>query len=281
MKKARQKQARQELTRCFFHKNHMLFIAALAVGIAINCSNLLFSYLIQRITDVAMGHDITPLWRLLMITAVGIAAFFALEWLWSVVKPRFVTRAVRQYKSHVFTRLMQKSIASFQREGSAEYNSALTNDIAMIERDYLPQLTSIASLAAVFFGSLAMMLYYSPLLTVAGVALSLLPMAVSVVTAAAWLYAKPRFRSETPDLWAWSRICSAVFRCSRVFAPKARLSGSSIRKMPRWKKASARVARRRSASICWARAQASWRRWACSSWARTWLSPGRALPPAL
>ena len=171
MKKARQKQARQELTRCFFHKNHMLFIAALAVGIAINCSNLLFSYLIQRITDVAMGHDITPLWRLLMITAVGIAAFFALEWLWSVVKPRFVTRAVRQYKSHVFTRLMQKSIASFQREGSAEYISALTNDIAMIERDYLPQLTSIASLAAVFFGSLAMMLYYSPLLTVAGVAL--------------------------------------------------------------------------------------------------------------
>lgn len=182
MKKARQKQARRELTRCFFHKNHMLFIAALAVGIAINCSNLLFSYLIQRITDVAMGHDIAPLWRLLMITAVGIAAFFALEWLWSVVKPRFVTRAVRQYKSHVFTRLMQKSIASFQREGSAEYISALTNDIAMIERDYLPQLTSIASLAAVFFGSLAMMLYYSPLLTVAGVALSLLPMAVSVVT---------------------------------------------------------------------------------------------------
>ena len=123
MKKARQKQARRELTRCFFHKNHMLFIAALAVGIAINCSNLLFSYLIQRITDVAMGHDIAPLWRLLMITAVGIAAFFALEWLWSVVKPRFVTRAVRQYKSHVFTRLMQKSIASFQREGSAEYIS--------------------------------------------------------------------------------------------------------------------------------------------------------------
>lgn len=77
---------------------------------------------------------------------------------------------------------MQKSIASFQREGSAEYISALTNDIAMIERDYLPQLTSIASLAAVFFGSLAMMLYYSPLLTVAGVALSLLPMAISVVT---------------------------------------------------------------------------------------------------
>lgn len=75
MKKARQKQARRELTRCFFHKNHMLFIAALAVGIAINCSNLLFSYLIQRITDVAMGHDIAPLWRLLMITAVGIAVF--------------------------------------------------------------------------------------------------------------------------------------------------------------------------------------------------------------
>ena len=180
MKKARQKQARRELTRCFFHKNHILFLPALAVGFPKNCSNLLFSFLIQLTADVAMGHDIAPLGRLRLITAVGIAVFFALEWLWSVVKPRFVTRAVRQYKSHVFTRLMQKSIASFQREGSAEYISALTNDIAMIERDYLPQLTSIASLAAVFFGSLAMMLYYSPLLTVAGVALSLLPMAVSV-----------------------------------------------------------------------------------------------------
>ena len=99
-----------------------------------------------------------------------------------MVRPRFITRAVRQYKSHVFTRLSQKSIASFQREDSAEYISALTNDIAVLERDYLPQLTGIASLAAVFFGSLAMMLYYSPLLTVAGAALSLLPMVVSVLT---------------------------------------------------------------------------------------------------
>ena len=46
---------------------------------------------------------------------------------------------MEQYKNCAVTQLMQKSVPDFQRRPSAAYLSALTNDAATIEADYLTQ----------------------------------------------------------------------------------------------------------------------------------------------
>ena len=48
-------------------------------------------------------------------------------------EPRFIEKAMRQYKDFAFQKLTEKSISSFRAESTAAYLSALTNDAASIE----------------------------------------------------------------------------------------------------------------------------------------------------
>ena len=52
-------------------------------------------------------------------------------------RPRFLEKAVRQYKDLAFHKLTQKNISSFQEESTATYISAMSNDIASIEQNLL------------------------------------------------------------------------------------------------------------------------------------------------
>ena len=49
------------------------------------------------------------------------------------VKPRFVRRAMQQYKDAAFRKMTEKNISSFRKENTATYLSALSNDANRIE----------------------------------------------------------------------------------------------------------------------------------------------------
>ncbi len=79
-------------------------------------------------------------------------------------RPRFLEKAVRQYKDLAFHKLTQKNISSFQEESTATYISAMSNDIASIEQKLLENQFALAANGILFFGVCFMMLSYSPLL---------------------------------------------------------------------------------------------------------------------
>lgn len=51
--------------------------------------------------------------------------------------PRFVEKALVQYKNMIYSEISKKSISSFSTENTSTYLSALSNDAASIEKNYL------------------------------------------------------------------------------------------------------------------------------------------------
>ena len=80
-------------------------------------------------------------------------------------RPEFIRRAVIAYKNMAYEKLTQKGITSFRDESTAAYISALSNDVTSIEANYLSQLFSLVSKLVMFFGSVILMVLYSPILT--------------------------------------------------------------------------------------------------------------------
>lgn len=80
-----------------------------------------------------------PLGQLAWITGGFILLCAALMLLKYASEPRFIEKAMRQYKDFAFQKLTEKSISSFRAESTAAYLSALTNDAASIEADDLSQ----------------------------------------------------------------------------------------------------------------------------------------------
>lgn len=167
--------------RCrLFYKNKMCFIASVIMTIVMSFLNLMISWLIQQIMDSMANQNMQSAVRCAWIAASVVIAYTVANAVYRAVYPRFLQRAMQQYRDYAFSRLTQKSLRSFSKEGTALYVSALTNDCTSIENNYLAATFTLIELLFCFLGALIMMLYYSPVMLVLAVALSFLPVAVSM-----------------------------------------------------------------------------------------------------
>lgn len=120
--------------------------------------------------------------RLAWCIAGLLAAIVALKTASYFSKPRFMEKAMKQYKDYAFRKLTQKSIAAFQTESTAKYISSFSNDAATVENGYLEMRFSILGNVVMMLGALVMMLRYSPIMTAVACAFFVLPIGVSYPT---------------------------------------------------------------------------------------------------
>lgn len=172
---------RREFTRQFYRGNQIRF-AVIMFGLVVQTViNLVISYLLQELVDVTTGAASSTLGHTAGLCALAAGLCAAAYWIGYHTLPRFTAKAIGQYKEYAFTRLSQKGIAAFARENTALYISALSNDAATIEKDYLDNIFNVLMEILLFVGALGLMLWYSPLLTAIAIGLSFLPVLASIL----------------------------------------------------------------------------------------------------
>ena len=177
------KQLLRPYMRQFYKGNGWRFAFALAVTLVLTASTMMASWLIQVIIDLATGADIGfSFSQVVLLTVIGVLLEGFAYFLAYHFKPRFIAKGIGQYKEYVFMRLCQKGIGAFSTENSSLYISALSNDAATVEMNYLANVFIIVENSVICVGALVLMFCYSPLLTMLSVVLSLLPLAVSICT---------------------------------------------------------------------------------------------------
>lgn len=180
MKTKQNKKKNREFIHQLYYKNRINFIVTIILTIAMSSINLMISWLIQQIMDSMANQNMQSVVRCAWIAASVVIAYTVANAVYRAVYPRFLQRAMQQYRDYAFSRLTQKSLRSFSKEETALYVSALTNDCTSIENNYLAATFILIELLFCFLGALIMMLYYSPVMLVLAVALSFLPVAVSM-----------------------------------------------------------------------------------------------------
>lgn len=220
-------------TRQFYRGNRGCFLLVLCQTVLNTVTSLLVSWLMQQLIDLIGGStggfsllQLTGMTAVLIgvVTAEGLMSYYAM--------PRFVTSGISQYREYVFGELTKKNISAFSGESSSTYVSALTNDIAAIGQGYLRMPFTLLESLLTFFGAMLLMLWYSPLLTVVAIGLSLLPLAASILTGNRVADTERRvsdrneaYTSALRDGWADSRSSSPSRRKGESFASSWSMSG--------------------------------------------------------
>ena len=195
-----------------------MFALAVFAALTGGTLNLIVTWLMQQLIDAASGlPGALPLGQLAWITGGFILLCAALMLLKYASEPRFIEKAMRQYKDFAFQKLTEKSISSFRAESTAAYLSALTNDAASIEADDLSQLLSVITKAVTFFGALAMMLWYSPLMTAIAAGVTVLPLIASLLTGGQLQAAEKRVSDQNRDFTAALSDCLGGFSVVKTF----------------------------------------------------------------
>ena len=208
----------RQLRAQLYRSNRLIFALAVGAALAGGTLNLIVSWIMQQLIDAASGvPGALPLPTLAKLTGGYILLCAALFLLQYVTEPRFIRRAMQQYKDFAFQKLTEKSISAFRDERTATYLSALTNDAGSVEADYLAKQLDLVTQAVTFFGALAMMLWFSPLLTAVAAGLTVLPLIASLLTGKRLQAAEQRVADRNRDFTAALTDCLAGFTVVKTF----------------------------------------------------------------
>lgn len=169
--------------KLFFKENKLVAFLSMIVFISLSMIYTAISWILQIIFDYMAGKGAFSLTTILLLVVSFMLAISLIFTLKRSSYPRFLEKAMNQYKESVIKKLLQKSYSDFSLANSGTYLSVLTNDCERIQEKYLKKIFDFVQDVLMLVSSLALMIYYSPLLTVIALIISVLPMACSILTA--------------------------------------------------------------------------------------------------
>lgn len=156
-----------------------LVMAGIAMLI-LSIYNIVISWLLQTIIDIVSGDSSMTILQVGIIAMITFWIFIAAYVIYRVARPKYLYQAMLCYKQKIFCKMIDKNLSSFRKENTSQYLSMYTNDAKMIEMYYFDSVLEMIDLTVSFVGALLLMLWYSPILTVFGLILSVLPIAASL-----------------------------------------------------------------------------------------------------
>jgi len=168
--------------KSYIYKGNILnFIILTFTSLFQTAALIIISLMLEKIMAIATAKNLEALYEQGIIFLILLVLSILIYLLVTYLKPKYQKRAITQYKNNIYGSILEKNIANFNKQNTSTYISALTNDVNKIEEDYLFSAFDIITNVTLFLSTIVVMIIYSPLLTISGIVLSLLPFIGAIV----------------------------------------------------------------------------------------------------
>ena len=174
------KKLNKELYRTPFSVGKKWFLISMISMVILSAYNLIISWLLQKIIDLAAGIDKTPFYQLALVSLLSFLVFIVFYFIFRYAHPKFLQTLSTSYKDLLFAKILRNNSRMVSEIGSGQFLSKLSNDLKSIEEHYFDFYITLIDIGISFVGAIVLMLWYSPVLTMAAIALSILPLLVSI-----------------------------------------------------------------------------------------------------
>ena len=216
------KNLRKQYLQQFYKGNRFNFFLGLVYSVLLVLAQLYIAWLMQILTDAATGTDSNfTFLQIVNLAIVGLGLYVLTAAIRYVSLPKFLSKAMRQYKEYVFKQLSQKNISAFTGENTSLYLSALSNDANTIETGYLSRIPDLVIQVLQFFGAFALMLWYNPTLTGISIAVTFLPVIASLLAGNKMAVAEESVAVENESFMATLKDSLSGFSVIKAFRAEA------------------------------------------------------------
>lgn len=174
------KDKKNELENIPFSAGIKWHCVSLISMIVLSVYNLVISWQLQKIIDVAAGIDDTPLYLIAAVSLFSFLLFIIFYYVFRFAHPKFLQVASSAYKESFFSKILSNNSDVINKAGTGNIISKLTNDLSSIEENYFDFYINLIDIGVSFVGAIILMLWYSPILTLIAISLSILPILVSI-----------------------------------------------------------------------------------------------------
>ncbi len=142
---------------------------------------IIISLMLEKIMAIATAKNLDALYEQGIMFLVLLVLSILMYILVIYLKPKYQKKAITQYKNNIYGCILDKNIANFNKHNTSTYISALTNDVTKIEQSYLFSAFDLITNITLLLTTIVILLIYSPLLTLAGIGLSLVPFIGAII----------------------------------------------------------------------------------------------------
>ena len=93
----KQTKHRNQLKQQLFLHSKAWLAAAIISMVILSAYNIIISWLLQKIIDIAAGNDPTPLTYIVLIATVTFVIFMIAYFIYRTARPKFIQTAMTQY----------------------------------------------------------------------------------------------------------------------------------------------------------------------------------------
>ena len=174
------KKLNKELYRTPFSNGKKWFLISMISMVILSAYNLIISWLLQKIIDLTAGIDKTPFYQLALVSLLSFLVFIVFYFIFRYAHPKFLQTLSTSYKELLFSKILRNNSRTVSEIGSGQFLSKLSNDLKSIEENYFDFYITLIDIGISFVGAIVLMLWYSPVLTMVAIALSIFPLLVSI-----------------------------------------------------------------------------------------------------
>ena len=172
---------RKELTKHLYKGNKLSYCFLTFASILETIFMMLISIMLERLLAIATDGTLDQLKEQLYIV-IGVFVGMSLTYLCLYfIKPKYKKKALHQFKSNAYNLILNKNIESFNAHETSLYTSAFTNDINYISENYIFSTFTIITNILLLISAIAVMILYSPILTVVAIAFSFIPLILALM----------------------------------------------------------------------------------------------------
>ncbi len=149
-----------------FHNKGLLFLTLLA-GVLYSGISAFLAVIFQLFLDTAVAKNMPEFIKLVIFTVLFVIVCGILHLVFTKLGKKLVNRIIAELRFEAFEGIFKRNISDFKSVNSADYISALTNDIKIIEENYCqPLLLALLSLVELVASVTIMIVYFSPLILI-------------------------------------------------------------------------------------------------------------------
>ena len=143
----------------------LLFLTILFTAIS-SLSYVFIAILLQQIMDIVTTGDMDSFIHILLFSIVYFALMGVFLYLQSLFGKKFICKIVKAVRSKLFAGIERHTIEDYSKNNTADYLSAITNDVKMMEDNYLLPLLQVIQYTIIFIASFAVMIYFDIIVTI-------------------------------------------------------------------------------------------------------------------
>ena len=168
--------------KSYIYKGNILnFIVLTFTSLFQTAEMIIISLMLEKIMAIATAKNLDALYEQGIMFLVLLVLSILMYILVTYLNPKYQKKAITHYKNNIYGCILDKNIANFNKHNTSTYISALTNDVTKIEASYLFSAFDLITNITLLLTTIVIMLIYSPLLTLAGIGLSLLPFIGAII----------------------------------------------------------------------------------------------------